>query len=67
MKQVLSDFYIDATVLEHGCCWTTAICYKTTEGAGTHDGDVIMLLECDKEDAPFIVTALNTASSKVTK
>ena len=66
MTEVLSDFYIDKNVLEHGCCWDTAICCKTAEGEGQYGKDVAMFVECTEEDASFILAALNTARNKGT-
>lgn len=47
------EFYIDPDMVQHGCCYTYAICYK-------QDGEVYVLCEAyDLEDATLIVHALN--------
>ena len=56
-----NEYFIDNSMLEHGCCWDTAICCKCEKGEGMYGGDVDVILECCDDKAQFILEALNKA------
>ena len=60
MKKIDGNFYINNGAVEHSCCWDTAICFRAEEGEGTYNGEEMLLLECNNENAEFILTALNS-------
>lgn len=55
-------FYIDNANIEHGCCWDTAICRKVPMGEGNYGLDYELFVECNSENAEFILAALNLAA-----
>jgi len=52
-------YYIDDTMVEHGCCWDSAIVRKCKNGEGMYGGDVALICECYSGNAQMICDALN--------
>lgn len=52
-------YYADKSMVEHGCCWDTAIVRKCKPGEGIYGGDVYLVCECLDENAQQICDALN--------
>lgn len=59
-----STFWIDTDMVEHGCCWDTAVVTRCPEGEGQYGTDVSLVCECRNEHAQFICDALNAAVLK---
>ena len=57
----MSRYYIDKSMVEHGCCWTAAIARKCEPGKGMYGGDIDLVCECNDEHAEEICAALNAA------
>ena len=57
----MNRYYIDEDMVEHACCWGSAIVRKCEMGKGMYGLDVDLICECDKNQAQFICDALNSA------
>lgn len=57
--EYFGPFRIDTTVVEHPCCWDSAIVRNCTDGFGAYGGDVAFICECDADLAEMICSALN--------
>lgn len=55
----MNQYYIDKEMVEHGCCWDTAIVIKCEPGQGKFEGDVDVICECNNDMAQIICDALN--------
>jgi len=60
IEKIAGNFYTNDDAVEHGDYWDTAICFKMKNSEGMYGVDEMILLECGKEDAEFIITALNS-------
>ena len=57
-------YRIDASFVEHRCCWDSAIVVDCEPGKGNYGKNVSMICECMAEDAEFIMNALNKAAEQ---
>lgn len=57
-------YRIDASFVEHRCCWDSAIVVDCEPGKGNYGKNVLMICECMAEDAEFIMNALNKAAEQ---
>lgn len=55
----MNKYYIDSEMVEHGCCWDTAIVIKCEPGHGMYCKDVALICECNDDMAQIICDALN--------
>ena len=60
-EKTMERYYIDASMVEHGCCWDTAVVRKCKMGDGMYGKDVELVCECDESRAQVICDALNAA------
>jgi len=61
LRAPMERYYIDASMVEHKCCWKTAVVRKCEMGKGMYWGDVELVCECDESSAQMICDALNAA------
>jgi len=52
-------YRIDDLMVEHGCCWDSAIVTDCDEGDGMYGGNVSLVCECNSDMAEIIVNLLN--------
>jgi hypothetical protein len=58
----MERYRVDASFVEHECCWDSAIVINCKKGEGQYGGEVKLICECDSDMAEFIANALNKAS-----
>ena len=58
------EYRIDESVVEHGCCWDSAIVRDCEGGKGMYGKDVALICECNSDNADMICEALNASISK---
>lgn len=57
----MNEYYIDEKMVEHECCWNSAVVRKCEPGRGKYGSDVELICECWSINARFICNALNAA------
>ena len=59
----MERYYLDNSMVEHGCCWNAAVVRKCKQGGGMYGSDVELVCECEEGNAQLICDALNRALS----
>lgn len=58
-KDNVQPYFIDDSMVEHGCCWDTAIVRRCEIGGGAYGGAIELICECNSDRAKVICDALN--------
>jgi len=60
-------FRVDNSMVEHRCCWDSAIVTDCDEGEGMYGGNVSLVCECDSGMVEIIVKALNDSGAEIVR